>query len=280
MDKVRESYGIQYNSDDGRFFLHTGLPYRITAKLSWNSSNEDFFAFGLFDESSDKQVAPLAEVVCRRCNSPNASGGVLDVIHTPAKDGWYFLKMAEIVNGMGASLLSASSFMNVVALSKAPFDNTTSTNHDVSYDESSKIRENTTEPGYLQATFSQDQHIFNGQTWSEKSIIMDTVLGNIAYSATAGIFALKGGKTYRITAQLWTNKYVEGPVFGLFNVTTECFIKPMASSRDGVKSYLIDTIYTPRKDDEYCLKFAKDTSAHSDIYILRAQSFMNIVALA
>jgi hypothetical protein len=238
------------------------MTYRITAKLSWKS-DKDFFAFGLFD-SAGEQIGSLAEVVCRY-GSSNASGGVLDVIHTPTKDEVYYLKMTKNVYGAGASLLSRSSFMNVVALSKVPLVNATS---------------GTTQSGYLITSFSQDQHIFNGQTWSEKSIIMDTVLGDIAYSATTGIFELKGGKTYRITAQLWTNKYVEGAVFGLFNVTTECFINPMASSRDGEKSYLIDTIYTPRKDEEYCLKFAKDISANFDIYILRAHSFMNIVAIA
>ena len=112
MDDIREKCGIGYE-DDGRLFLRGGTTYRITAKLSWKSDN-DFFAFGLFD-SAGGQIGSLAEVVCR-CGSSNASGGVLDVIHTPTKDGVYYLKMTKNVYGAGASLLSRSSFMNVIAL--------------------------------------------------------------------------------------------------------------------------------------------------------------------
>jgi hypothetical protein len=283
MDSVLESNGIKYNSKTGMCTLNGGVTYRITAQLGWKGSaeryNATYYAFGLFKCDTNEYIGPMVEALSPALTSKNASGCVLDVIHTPREDGQYCLKMSSYQKGAGTSSrirADVSTYMNIVALSGGMLRNLG--------------------PGveYLTAERSTNQIISYLETWGGKNIIMDKIRTNhgMIYDRSDGGFVLSAGKTYRITAQLsW---YVYGGIpsppsrhaFGLFNFITGEQIGPMAEmlppnlhSTDA-SGGVLDVVFTPKKTGYHFLRMAPNTQARYDRVIsAHGGTFMNIVTL-
>ena len=123
MDKIRRNHGMIYDPVDGMFLLSAGKTYRITAQLSWYVNgvypiNLSRHAFGLFDYTTGEQIGPMAETVPSGKHLTDASGGVLDVIFTPKKTGYHFLRVASYTTAHYDNVISAhgGTFMNIVTI--------------------------------------------------------------------------------------------------------------------------------------------------------------------
>ena len=270
MDYV-EQHGIMYDIDAGVFTLEAGVTYRITAQLGfegdyYRSGKPTFYAFGLFSyhRSGGEQIGPLAESLSIGANSSNASGGVLDVIHTPLITRKYCIKMAPNVVASSSSILrTEGAFLNIVQV--MPCTET------------------------LSARRFTNQQISSGSTWANRNIIMrsDRHDGSIEYDENTGEFTLNGGVTYRITAQLgWLASTPGWYAFGLFDAYTNKQIGPLAESlspnmgTSNASGGILDVIYTPLDTRPFCLRMSPNVTADSSSRIrFDVSTFLNIVSI-
>jgi hypothetical protein len=101
-----------------KIVLRAGVAYRITAQLGWKANTPEYYQFGLYDMQTGEQIGPLAEALSPNLNTCNASGGVLDVIHTPDKDRFCCIRMSDnMTAGPWSKIRSdVSTFTTVVNL--------------------------------------------------------------------------------------------------------------------------------------------------------------------
>jgi hypothetical protein len=248
---VKQGGGIQYDNNTGVFRLEKDTPYRITAQLGWDGNNiffkKPYYAFGLFNVDTGKQIGPLAEKMPPSSHSFNASCGLLDMIHTPEVTGDYCLRMEEGVTAPAGTFIrdDISTYLNIVPVT-APC---------------------------LSARRLKNQILKPEQkpeeTWKDRHINLDNITYNSGinyyeYKRGSNIrwyFKPEGGKTYRVTAQLgWeadTSGYYQ---FGLFVANDDIQIGPLAEAlppnayTSNASSGLLDVIFTPFRSDPYTLR--------------------------
>jgi hypothetical protein len=173
---------IAYDNNTGEFTLKGRKTYRITAQLGWKASSNGWYAFGLFD-SKGTQIGPVAEALSPNVYTCNASGGVLDVIHTPYATGKFHLRMSSGVTAGSSSSIRAdvSTYMNIVSIPE--------------------------QKSYVSARlfFDQPLRFFNEYQREMLNIInmqIQEKRGTIRNSSNYGTFRIEANKTYRITMQV------------------------------------------------------------------------------
>jgi len=261
---IQESQSITYNPIIRTFELLAGITYRITAQLGWEAKTPEFYAFGLFNYFTDKQIGPLAEALPPNRDTCNASGGLLDVIYTPEKYGTYVIRIAPSVKAGPSISIRAdvSTFLNVV----------------------------TVDSDFLSAGRSTPQTIPAGETWSNKGIVMNLVAKRrigIEYDTETGIITLSPGTTYRVTAQLGWEATSQGwYAFGLYDVDDVKQIGPLAEALPpnrntcNASGGVLDVIFTPVDRTAYRLKIASNVSAGSSSKVRAdVSTFLNIVEI-
>jgi hypothetical protein len=263
---ITQGSGIEYRPGTGILTLEGGRQYRITAQLGWEATTPEFYAFGLFHVDTGTQIGPLAEALPPNRNTCNASGGLLDVIHTPSETGSYYLKVAQHVTATKTSYVSpGETFMNVVELT----DGTGG------------------QPLYLSARRFTPQAIPAGETWKNKIVnivqYIPTVQSHGISFSPEGYFELKGGVTYHITAQLGWEADIPGYyTFGLFNMKTGKQIGQIAESlspnadTSDASGCLLDVIVTPFQSGDYCLRMTSHAGASSKIRA-DVSTFLNVI---
>ena len=267
---VQDNQGnISYYPTMNAFGLRVGVTYRITAQLGWEAKTPEFYQFGLFDVDTGKQIGPLAEALPPNRNSCNASGGLLDVIHTPREGGIVVIRMAPGVKSGPSSSIRADvdTFLNIVTVD-APNQGTRR---------------------------SKAQTIPIGETWANKVIVMNQVTETnynptgIDYDPYTGVITLQDERAYRITAQLgWEATTPEWYAFGLYDMDTGKQFGPLAESlppnrktwnaSGGVLDVIITTGNYFDRAFSYQLKMAPNVTAGPSSEI-RADvgTFLNIV---
>jgi hypothetical protein len=240
---VKQGSGIQYDNNTGVFRLEKDMPYRITAQLGWDGMDIQFkypyYAFGLFNADTGKQIGPLAEKRPPTSYSFNASCGLLDMIHTPEVTGNYCLRVEEGVTAPAGTFIrdDVSTYLNIVLV---------------------------TTP-CLTARRLENQILKPEETWQNKPINLDTITFNSGityyeykrFSYISWFFLPEGGKSYRITAQFgWEADTPGNYQFGLFNVNNREQIGPLAEAlppnvnTSNASSGLLDVILTSFRSDE------------------------------
>jgi hypothetical protein len=268
MNNVENQEGIEYSIDSGAIRLEGGKTYRITAQFGidgeyYRTKPGHFFAFGLFTRDG-VQIGPLAEALQIGLKSSNASGGLLDVIHTPAQTGDYCLKMAPNVKADSSIILiEFGAFLNIVQVL----------------------------PGadVLSLRRFTNQKISPGTIWAKKNIILSLskeTNSNVAYDSSTGEFTLQGRKTYRITAQLgWQASSPGWYAFGLFD-SKGTQIGPAAESLSAnlntpnASGAVLDVIHTPYTTEKFRLRMSPGVKAGASSSIRAdVSTFLNIVSI-
>jgi hypothetical protein len=267
MDNIVNYEGIDYNIESGTIRLQQGNAYRITAQIGIRGSGEKsasfYLAFGLFT-SDGVQIGPLAETLQVGLKSSNASGGLLDVIHTPTKTGDYYLKMSPDVKADSTIVLcNAGALLNIVQIM----------------------------PGadVLSLRRFTNQTISPGTKWANKIIVLSLskeTTNNVGYNSSTGEFTLQGGKTYRITAQLgWRASSPGWYAFGLFD-SKDTQIGPAAESLSSnlntpnASGAVLDVIHTPYTTGNFRLRMKSGVTADSSSSIRAdVSTFLNIVSI-
>jgi tRNA threonylcarbamoyladenosine modification (KEOPS) complex Pcc1 subunit len=245
---------------DGGFSLSVGNTYRITAQLGWEAKTPEYYQFGVFD-SEGTQIGQLAEALSPNSDTSYASGGVLDVLYTPVRNTTCYLRMAPNVTAGPSSKIRAnvSTVLNIVTVPP--------------------------QKSYLSTRRFTDQTVLL-PLQNIKMHIRDK-WGDIPYFYREGVFTLRGGKTYRITAQLgWRATTPGWYQFGLFNVDTNQLLGPLAemlspnANTCNASGGFLDVIYTPSVTEKYRLLIApnKITPGTSTIRA-DVSTFMNVVEL-
>jgi hypothetical protein len=260
-DDVTFQNGIDY--DQGNFTLNCGKTYRITAQLGWEATTAQFYAFGLFNADTGKQIGPAAESLPPNRNTSNASGGVLDVILTPLESRRYCLMMTPNVTAGASSVIRAdvSTFLNIVEVPDSK-----------SY---VSTRRFTDESGAGFKMNIQEQR------------------GNIPYFPEDGVFILQKYKTYRITAQAGVQGTGPGvyPI-GLFDYDTHhqigTFAEAVSPNKDTMNASggVLDVIFTPTDtgilpyaSGRYHVRMAQVVSTGSFSVRGDVSTYMNVVEL-
>jgi hypothetical protein len=274
-------HGISF-SPEGYFELKGGVPYHITAQLGWQASSQGWYAFGLFD-SKGTQIGPWAESLSAGLNSPNASGGVLDVIYTPTSNEWCYLGMSPDVKAGASSKIRAdvSTFLNIVALTAGRTQK------------------------YVAAGIGEDKSIPDAEKWANRDIVMDNIVAekDTMYDQKTGQFYLSSESTYRITAQMsWTPKErnhtrnIGGiPVdyyvftrtyyaFGLFDSDGKQYgplaeVVSRGATTCNASGGVFDLIFTPPASGWYRLKTSNMTATGGDSTLRAASSYVIILTL-
>ena len=180
MPDILGSRGIRYSPTTGIITFGKINSYRITAQLCWEASTPEFYTFGLFNAVTGEQVGPLAEALPPNMKTGNISSGLLDIIFTPVEFGKYHLKMSRAVSAPVTSRIRADTgtYMNIVTMNDSP--------------------------SFLSVGRKTDQQLTKSKTWANQFIDMNGSFlakkGDIDYWGSG--LRLKGGRTYRITAQL------------------------------------------------------------------------------
>jgi len=270
--EMNSNGGIAFCNNSGCFTLKAHKTYRITAQLGWEQKEDPrtkspgWYAFGLFDYDGI-QFGTAAESLPPNSNTPNASGAVLDVIHTPYTTGKFHLRMTKNNRADASSTIRAdvSTFLTIVSIPE-----------EKSYMSARRFVDQTLLPEYWQQPATINMHI------AEKR-------GTIGYSPDYGEIKLKGGRTYRITAQVGIGAKLPGcykfvvdsddvsddEKFLPFSVT----VSPNFPVGRPVSSGVYDIILSPWRDIRcYCV-VEPDVVGYQSIIRASTSTFLNVVEL-
>jgi len=261
----RRTARIEYNRDTGEFTLMYHQTYRITAQLGWQASAPEFYAFGLFDAYTNEQIGPTAEALPPNMVTPNASGGVLDVIYTPFSIRSFCLRMVSGVTAGFPSSIRAdvSTFLNIVSIPE--------------------------EKSYMSARRFVDQPFLFPEDYTFGTGVRMHIAekrGTIGYSPDYGEIKLKGGRTYRITAQVGIGAKLPGYYKFIVGGTDEKFLPYSATVSPNfpfgrpVSSGVYDIILSPWRDIScYCRVEPGGVGYQSVIIRASTSTFLNVVEL-